>query len=79
MIKFEKQAVITGAEQRIRKDNTAYTLVHVLGENGATFACVYKGDINKIMSIKSMGKYKVKFELTVGQYTKLSVIDILPE
>ena len=58
MLQFEKQLIITGAEQKVRKDNTAYTLVHVLGENGATFACVYKGDINKVMSVKKMEKYK---------------------
>ena len=44
MLQFEKQFIITGAEQKVRKDNTAYTLVHVLGENGATFACIYKGE-----------------------------------
>ena len=59
MLQFEKQLIITGAEQRVRKDNTVYTLVHVLGENGATFACVYKGDINKVMSIKKMQTYFV--------------------
>lgn len=76
MLQFEKQLIITGAEQRVRKDSTVYTLVHVLGENGATFACVYKGDINKVMSIKKMEQYKVKFELVTGQYTRLSITDI---
>ena len=76
MLQFEKQLIITGAEQRVRKDGTVYTLVHVLGENGATFACVYKGDINKVMSIKKMEQYKVRFELVTGQYTKLSITDI---
>ena len=76
MLQFEKELIITGAEQKIRKDNTAYTLVHILGENGATFACVYKGDINKIMSVKKMDKYNLKFELIMGQYTRLSVVDI---
>ena len=76
MLQFEKELIITGAEQRVRKDSTVYTLVHVLGENGATFACVYKGDINKVMSIKKMEQYKVKFELVTGQYTRLSITDI---
>ena len=76
MLQFEKQLIITGAEQRVRKDSTVYTLVHVLGENGATFACVYKGDINKIMSIKKMQTYKLNFELVMGQYTRLSITDI---
>ena len=57
MIQFNKKMVITGAEQKVRKDNTTYTLVHILGENGATFACVYKGDINKVMSVKKMDEY----------------------
>ena len=76
MLQFEKELIITGAEQRVRKDSTVYTLVHVLGENGATFACVYKGDINKIMSIKKMQTYKLNFELVMGQYTRLSITDI---
>ena len=76
MLQFEKELIITGAEQRVRKDGTVYTLVHVLGENGATFACVYKGDINKIMSIKKMQTYKLNFELVMGQYTRLSITDI---
>ena len=57
MIQFTKKLMITGAEQKNRKDGTIYTLVHIMGENGATFACVYKGDINKIMSVKKMEKY----------------------
>ena len=40
MLQFEKKLIITGAEQKVRKDGTLYTLIHVLGENGATFACV---------------------------------------
>lgn len=76
MLQFEKQLIITGAEQKVRKDNTAYTLVHVLGENGATFACIYKGDINKVMSVKKMEKYNLCFELVVGRYTILSITDI---
>ena len=76
MLQFEKELIITGAEQRVRKDSTVYTLVHVLGENGATFSCVYKGDINKVMSIKKMQTYKLNFELVMGQYTRLSITDI---
>ena len=76
MIQFNKKMVITGAEQKVRKDNTTYTLVHILGENGATFACVYKGDINKVMSVKKMDEYDLEFELSLGQYTRLSLVDI---
>ena len=77
MLQFEKKLVITGAEQRVRKDNTAYTLVHILLDNGTTCSCVYKGDINKIMSLKPLEKYPIQFELSVGQYTRLSVTDIV--
>lgn len=77
MLQFEKKLIITGAEQKVRKDGTLYTLIHVLGENGATFACVYKGDVNKVMSVKKMEQHNLKFELSVGQYTRVSIIDIL--
>ena len=77
MLDFEKALIITGAEQKVRKDGTTYTLVHVMGENGQTFSSVFKGDINKIMSLKKMEKYKIKFELSLGQYTRLSILDIL--
>ena len=77
MLQFEKQLIITGAEQKVRKDNTTYTLVHVLGENGATFACIYKGDINKVMSVKKMEKYNLCFVLVVGRYTILSITGVL--
>ena len=76
MLEFNKKLVVTGAEQKIRKDGTAYTLVHVMGENGATFACVYKGDINKIMSLTKMEQYDITFELALGQYTRLSIKNI---
>lgn len=76
MLDFEKQLIITGAEQRVRKDGTSYTLIHVMGENGQTFSSVYKGDINKVMSLKKMEKYTIRFELYLGQYTRLSVTDI---
>lgn len=76
MLEFEKQLIITGAEQKIRKDGTTYTLVHTMGENGQTFASVFKGDVNKIMSLKKMEIYKIRFDLSIGQYTRLSIIDI---
>ena len=40
MLQFEKEMVITGAEQRVKKDNTSYTLVHVLLGNATTCSCV---------------------------------------
>lgn len=76
MLEFTKELIVTGAEQRIRKDGTSYTLLHIMGENGATFSSVFKGDINKVMSLKKMEKYNVKFELVLGQYTRLSVLEI---
>lgn len=76
MLEFEKNLMVTGAEQRIKKDGTAYTLLHIMGESGATFSAVFKGDINKVMSLKKMEKYKIKFELFLGQYVRLSVLDI---
>lgn len=76
MLEFNKKLIITGAEQKIRKDGTAYTLVHVMGESGATFSCVYKGDINKIMSLTKMKDYDITFELSLGQYTRLSIKNI---
>ena len=77
MLQFEKKLIITGAEQKVRKDGTLYTLIHVLGENGATFACVYKGDVNKVMSVKKMEQHNLKFELSVGCVTiTLEVIGI---
>ena len=77
MLEFEKELIITGAEQRTRKDGTVYTLIHVMGETGQTFSCVYKGEINKVMSLQKMEKYKINFELFLGQYTRLSITDIV--
>ena len=77
MLQFEKEMIITGAEQRVKKDNTSYTLIHVLLGNATTCSCVYKGDINKIMSLKPLEKYPIQFELSVGRYTSLSVVDII--
>ena len=74
MLEFNKKLVVTGAEQKIRKDGTAYTLVHVMGENGATFACVYKGDINRIMSLTKMKEYDMN-EVSVQGIIDLYFID----
>ena len=57
MLNFNKKLIITGAEQKVRKDGTVYTLIHVMGENGATFASVFKGDVNKVMSLNKMKEY----------------------
>jgi hypothetical protein len=76
MIQFEKELMITGAEQRTRKDDSTYILVHCLGENGQTFSCVFKGDANKVMQLKKMSTYQIDFELSLGKFTHLSVIDI---
>lgn len=76
MLEFEKELIITGAEQRLRKDGTSYTLLHIMGENGVTFSSVFKGDVNKVMSLQKMEKYNIKFELVLGQYTRLSVLEI---
>ena len=45
MLNFTKKMIVTGAEQRIKKDGNSYVLVHVLGNNGQTFSCIYKGDV----------------------------------
>ena len=76
MLEFTKKMIITGAEQRTRKDNTTYVLVHVLGSNGQTFACMYKGEVNKIMQIEKMNEYNISFVVNVGQYTHISINDI---
>ena len=36
----------------------------------------FKGDVNKVMSLQKMEKYNIKFELILGQYTRLSVLEI---
>ena len=76
MLNFNKKLIITGAEQKVRKDGTVYTLIHVMGENVATFASVFKGDVNKVMSLTKMKEYTITFELVLGQYTRLSITDI---
>ena len=76
MLEFTKKMIITGAEQRTRKDGTTYVLVHVLGSNGQTFACMYKGEVNKIMQIEKMNEYNIYFNVNVGQYTQISINDI---
>ena len=77
MIEFTKKLMITGAEQRTNKStNNTYILVHVMGENGVTISCMYKGDANKIMNLKKMQTYEVTFSINVSQYTHLNVLDI---
>lgn len=76
MLEFNKKMIITGAEQRTKKDNSTYVLVHVLGTNGQTFACMYRGDVNKIMTLEKMKEYNIAFSVSVGQYTHISINDI---
>ena len=76
MLQFTQKMTITGAEQRTRKDGTTYILVHVLGTNGQTFACMYKGEPNKIMQLEKMKEYNIHFNVNVGQYTQISINDI---
>lgn len=76
MLEFNNKMIITGAEQRTRKDGTTYVLVHVLGSNGQTFACMYKGDVNKIMTLEKMKEYNIAFVVNVGQYTQININDI---
>jgi len=76
MIEFVKSCIVTGAEQRTKKDNSTYILIHVLGDNGQTVSCMFKGDNNKIFDLKKMNTYDVTFAIHVGQYTALSVLDI---
>ena len=76
MLKFSRECIVTGAEQRTKKDGTSYTLVHILGDNGQTLSCMFKGDVNKVFSLKKMNTYNVVFDLTVGQYTVCTISDI---
>lgn len=76
MLQFVKKMIITGAEQRTKKDGSTYVLVHVLGSNGQTFACMYKGEVNKIMTLEKMKEYNIAFNVNVGQYTHISIDDI---
>ena len=76
MLEFTKKMIVTGAEQRMRKDGTPYVLVHVLGSNGQTFASIYKGDVNKIMTLEKMKEYNISFVVNVGQYTHININDI---
>lgn len=76
MLEFNKKMMITGAEQRNKKDGSTYILVHVLGGNGQTFACMYKGDANKIMQLEKMKEYDLSFVINIGQYTHVNIADI---
>lgn len=76
MLDFNKDMIITGAEQRYKKDGTGYVIVHVLGDNGQTFPCMFRGDVNKVMSLEKMKKYEISFVVNVGRYTNISIIDI---
>jgi hypothetical protein len=76
MLEFERKVMITGAEQRQKKDGTSYILIHVMGDNGVTLSCMYKGDANKVMGLEKMSDYSVKFSISVGQYTQFNVVDI---
>lgn len=76
MIEFNKSMIVTGAEQRVKKDGNTYILVHVLSDTGVTISCMYKGDPNKIMGLEKMVKYDIKFNVSCGQYTHLTVLDI---
>lgn len=76
MLEFNKKMIVTGAEQRTKKDGSTYVLVHVLGSNGQTFASIYKGDVNKIMTLEKMKEYNISFVANVGQYTHININDI---
>lgn len=76
MIEFRKKVMITGAEQRTKKDGSTYILVHVLTDSGVTCSCMFKGDANKVMGIEKMTEYNVDFVVSVGQYTHLTIKDI---
>lgn len=76
MLNFTKKMIVTGAEQRVKKDGNSYVLVHVLGNNGQTFSCIYKGDVNKVMTLEKMQQYNIDFSVSIGQYTHISIVDI---
>lgn len=76
MLEFEKICLVTGAEQRTKKDGNTYTIIHILGDNGQTLSCMYKGDMNKVFSLQKMNEYNVKFNLNVGQYTSCTISDV---
>lgn len=77
MLEFNKKLMITGAEQRVKKsDGSTYIIVHCMGDNGQTFGSMYRGDANKIMQLEKMKEYNVKFLISVGQYTHISILDI---
>lgn len=76
MLEFLKTCIITGAEQRQKKDGTTYVLIHVLGDNGQTVACMYKGDNSKVFDLKKMQNHDITFAIHVGQYTHLQILDI---
>lgn len=76
MLEFCNKMMITGAEQRVKKDGTTYIIVHVMGTNGQTFACMYKGDVNKVMQLEKMKEYDIDFVVTIGQYTHVNIKDI---
>lgn len=75
MVEFTKKMMITGAEQRVKKDGSTYVLVHVMGGNGQTFSSMYKGDVNKVMSLVKMREYDVDFVVNIGQYTHINILD----
>lgn len=76
MLEFTKQLIVTGAEQRTKKDGSTYILIHVLGDSGVTVSCLYKGDSNKVLNLEKMKVHNISFSLNVGKYTQLTIADI---
>jgi hypothetical protein len=76
MLNFKRSVLITGVEERQKTDGSTYVLIHVLGDEGVTVSCQYKGDKNKIFGLKKMSSYECDFSFVGGKYPTLHILDI---
>ena len=69
------EIIYTGWEERLNKDNKAYTLVKFLDpDTGDSFSCMPKVTINPIL--RQLDKVKAEFEVVAGRYTSLKLVSI---
>lgn len=77
MLNFKRSVLITGVEERQKADKSTYVLIHVLGDEGVTVSCQYKGDKNKVFGLKKMSSYECDFVFVGGKFPTLQILDIV--
>lgn len=76
MIIQGQQMVFTGCEKKTSKKGTEYYLVRLLEENGEQISVMTDVDPNELGVLKKLESYVCDFELTLGRYMNLKLINI---